>query len=229
MLYITYYKLKLSNYIENRQKIEKGEKKNMKTRKVATPLPILASIGFAIVVLAVPFIVANHYIFVENMKYSADSYLFFFWGKYYTVTGTNLIQSQTIMYDLGDFPIYAMMFIVAGIILGAMSVFGGRGLVLNVKGREMRLKLDKNPMWFQMPAMILLLVSYIYMNVAAGSFANVLRANGYTVESGPALDFLLGSIVAMTISILMTAGKYLKDEKVQQIGEKIIPIDRKTS
>lgn len=185
----------------------------MKTRKVASSLPLLAGMGLSIVALAVPFLLANHYIFVETTRYSADNYLFFFWGKYYTVSGANMIQSQMMLYDQGDFPVYAMAFIIIGIILGAISLFGGRGLVLNIKGRELKLKLDTNPVWLQAIATVLILVSYLYMNRAIDILSNVLREDAYTVEYGPALDFLLGGIVAMAISTLMTARKFLKESK----------------
>jgi hypothetical protein len=185
----------------------------MKTRKVAAMLPLLAGIGLGIAALAVPFLVANHYIMAEGKRYAADNLLFFFWGKYYTVAGANLIQSQIDVYDFGDFPIYAMAVIIIGLILAVVSMFGGRGVILNIKGRVLKLKLDTSPIWLQMFATILILLSYIYMNDATGILTTQLQMANYTVENGPSTDFLLGSIIALIISTTMTAVKFLKDTK----------------
>ena len=76
----------------------------MKTKRVASMLPLLAGIGMGIAALASPFISANHYVMAEGKRFTADHLLFFFWGKYYTVAGANLIQSQMDTYDFGDFP-----------------------------------------------------------------------------------------------------------------------------
>lgn len=183
----------------------------MKTKKVATVLPLLAGIGLGIVSLAVPFLLANHYIWAEGKRYSADNYLFFFWGKYYTVAGTKMIQSQMVMYDFGDFPTYAMIAVVIGLVLAAISFFGGRGLILNIKGRELKMTLDYNPIWLQIYSTGLLLIAYIYMNEAIKSILMpALQTNNYVIDYGPSFDFLLGSIIAMSLSVVMTTVKYLK-------------------
>lgn len=182
----------------------------MKTKKIAGLLPSLASIGLGIVSLMVPFLLANHYIFTEGKRYSVDNYLFFFWGKYYTVVGSKIIQSKTVMYDFGDFPVYVMIVIVVALVLMAMSIFGGRGLVLNIKGREVKLKLDYSPLWLQIYAFGLLLIAYIYLGNATEMLTGVLEINNYTVERGPSFDFLLGSLIAAVISIVIIATKYLK-------------------
>lgn len=184
----------------------------MKTRKVASMLPLLAGIGLGIVAIATPFLIANHYIFAEGKMFTADNYLFFFWGKYYTVAGANLVQSQMITYDLGDFPIYAMIVTAIGLILAAVSMFGGRGVILSIKGRTLKLKLDTNPAWLQLFAVIFVTLSYFYMSNASDMLTKELQANNYVVENGPSSDFLLGSIVALTISAIMTAVKFLKKD-----------------
>jgi hypothetical protein len=183
----------------------------MKTKKVATFLPLLAGIGFGVVSLAVPFLLANHYIFVEGVRYSADNYLFFLWGKYYTVAGSNLIQSRTVMYDFGDFPIYAMIAVAIGMIFAAISMFSGKGLILNVKGRVLKFKVDINPIWLQATSVALVLMSYIYMNTATTALIRTLVTNNYITESGPSMQFMLGSILALSITTIMTAAKYMKD------------------
>ena len=186
----------------------------MKTKKVASVLPLLTGIGLGIVSLAVPFLLANHYIWADGKRYSADNYLFFFWGKYYTVAGTKMIQSQTVMYDFGDFPVYAMVAVVIGLALAAIAFFGGRGLILNIKGRELKMKLDYNPIWLQIYSTGLLLIAYIYMNEATKSLIPVLEINNYTIDYGPSFDFLLGSIIAMVLSVVMTTVKYLKTKNI---------------
>lgn len=187
----------------------------MKTKKIASTLPLLAGIALGIVALSTPFLLANHYIFVEDTRYSADNYLFFFWGKYYTVSGEKMIQSAMTYYDLGDFPVYPMAAIIIALILGVISMFGGRGLILNVKGREVRLKLDINPIWLQTYSAALLILAYTYMNDAVMSLIILLQVNNYVVEFGPSMDFLLGSMVAIIISAVMTAIKFLKTKDVQ--------------
>lgn len=184
----------------------------MKTKRVASMLPLLAGIGMGIAALASPFLSANHYVFAEGKKYTADNLLFFFWGKYYTVAGANLIQSQMDTYDFGDFPMYAMAVIIVGLILAAVSMFGGRGIILNIKGRILKLKLDTNPIWLQMFATIFIVLSYIYMSNASTMLTTELQMDRYVAENGPALDFLLGSAVALAISTIMTTVKFLKDD-----------------
>ncbi len=190
----------------------------MKTKRVASMLPLLAGIGMGIAALASPFLSASHYIFAEGKRYTADHLLFFFWGKYYTVTGSNLIKSQMEIYDFGDFPIYTMAVVIIGLILGIVSTLGGRGIVLNIKGRILKLKLDTNPVWFQMFATIFVALSYIYMNNATGKLATVLLIDNYIPEYGPSIDFLLGSAVALAISTIMTASKFLREGS--KIGSK---------
>lgn len=188
----------------------------MKTKKVAAMMPLLAGIGLGIVSLSTPFLLANHYIWVETTRYSADNYLFFFWGKYYTVSGTNLIQSAMTYYDFGDFPIYPMIAIIIALILGTMSILGGRGLILNVKGREIKLKFDINPIWLQTYSAALLILAYVYMNDAVMTLIIALQMNNYVVEFGPSLDFLLGSLVAIGMSAVMTTVKLLKAKEVRK-------------
>lgn len=193
----------------------------MKTKKVAAFLPLLTSIGLGIVSLAVPFLLANHYIFVEGTRYSADNYLFFLWGKYYTVTGANLIQSKMIMYSFGDFPMYAMIAVVIGLLFGIVSMFAGRGIVLGLKGREFKFKLDINPIWLQITSFALLLASYLYMSEASKALAFALTKNNYMVGYGPSIDFLLGSMLAMVLTVVMTIMKLRKENRKlqQQISE----------
>lgn len=185
----------------------------MKTKKVGAILPLLAGIGLSIISLTLPFIMANHYIFAEGKRYSADNYLFFFWGKYYTVAGANLIQSQAITNDFGDWPLYVMISIIIGLIIAALSMFGGRGLVLNIKGRNLKLKFDINPVWLQASATILILASYLYTTNALSDLVTLLQANNYVVEYGPSLDFLLGGLIALIISTIMTSVKFLSGRK----------------
>src|SRR3990167_10084230 len=182
----------------------------MRTRKVAAFLPLLASIGLGIVSLTVPFLLANHYRIVEGVRYSVDNYLFFLWGKYYTVTGAKMIQSKMVLYTLGDFPMYAMIAIIIGILFAVISMFAGRGIVLGFKGREFKLKLDTNPIWLQVSAFALFLASYLYLKEATQVLVMALMVNNYVVEHGPAIDFLLGSIVAMVFTIGMTLVKLRK-------------------
>ncbi len=182
----------------------------MKTKRYGSILPLVAGIAFGIVALAVPFLLANHYIMVEGKRYSTDNYLFLYWARYYTVTGTNLIQSQMDTYDFGDFPVYAMIVIIIGLILAVISMFAGRGIILNIKGREIKIKLDINPLWLQMAAAVLVIVSHIYMTGATEVLATTLKMDNYVVENGPSMDFLLGSAIALAISTIMTTVKFLK-------------------
>lgn len=191
----------------------------MKTKRVASMMPLLASIGFGIITLATPFLLANHNIMVDNKSYSVDNYLFFFWAKYYTVTGVNMVQSQTSMYDFGDFPIYAMAAIIIGMVLEAASIFGGRGIILNIKGRELKIKLDTNPVYLQVFGLAMLVMSYIYLGRGSALLGLDLQFNNYVVENGPAVEFLFGSIIALSIATVMTAAKYLKEEKLPKNGK----------
>lgn len=184
----------------------------MKTRKIASSLPLLAGIALGIVSLTVPFLLAKHSIFTGENKYTVDNYLFFLWGKYYTVVGTKQIISQWVMYDFGDFPMYAMVSIIIGIIVGAMSLIVGRGVILNVKGRALKLKLDVNPLWFQMASIALLLFSFLYMNEAKNSLYYSLTSANYEIENGPYFEFLAGSIAAFVISAAMTGIRFVKEE-----------------
>lgn len=185
----------------------------MKTKKVAASLPLIAGIILGAIGLTMPFLRADHYIWVENVRNSVDNYLFFFWGKLYTVTGSKVAMSKTVLYDLGDFPIYAMVAIILALVFASVSIFAGRGLVLGIKGRELKLKLDINPVWFQIPAVILTVASLIYMNEGIKMLTPILETNNYIVERGVALDFLSGSIVALAVAIVMTAARFLKDKK----------------
>lgn len=188
----------------------------MKVKKVAAFLPLMTSIGLGIVSLVVPFLLANHYIFADGTRYSADNYLFFLWGKYYTVAGTKMIQSKMVMYSLGDFPIYAMISIAIGLLLGTLSMISGRGIVLNVKGRTLKLKLDTNPIWLQIASFAFLLAPYLYLNEASKALAYALIIDNYIVESGPSIDFLLGSMLAMAITIIMTTSRLWKENRSAQ-------------
>jgi hypothetical protein len=185
----------------------------MKTKRVASMLPLLAGIGLGIAAIASPFLSSSHYVFADGVRYTADHLLFFFWGKYYTVAGANAIQSQLDTYDFGDFPMYAMSVVVLGLILGTISMFGGRGIILNIKGRVLKLKLDINPVWLQLFATIFVFLSYIYMNNATNLLIGDLQMDNYVSEYGPSVDFLLGSAVALGISTIMTATKYMKEDK----------------
>lgn len=188
----------------------------MKTRKVAAFLPLMTSIGLGIVSLAVPFLLANHYIFADGTRYSADNYLFFLWGKYYTVAGAKLIQSKMVMYSLGDFPMYTMIVVIIGLLFGVLSMFAGRGIVLNIKGRMLKLKLDTNPVWLQITSFALLLASYLYLAEASKALAYALVVNNYVTEQGPSIDFLLGSILAMILTIVLTIAKSWKESRKTQ-------------
>lgn len=188
----------------------------MKTRKVAAFLPLISSVGMGIVSLAVPFLLANHYIFAEGIRYSADNYLFFLWGKYYTVAGSKMIQSKMVMYSLGDFPMYAMIAIIIGILFAVISMFAGRGIILNIKGRVLKLKLDTNPIWLQVMSLAFLLGSYLYLNEASKALTYALVKNNYVVEIGPSIDFLLGAILAIVMTMVMTIAKSWKDSRRSQ-------------
>lgn len=188
----------------------------MKTKKIAASLPLIAGIILGVIGLTLPFAKADHWIFVETTRYNVDNYLFFFWGKLYTVTGAKAQMSKMILYDFGDFPVYVMITIALALIFAAASIFAGRGLVLNVKGREFKLKLDINPLWLQIPATLLIIFSIIYLDGATKDLARLLAANNYIMTGGPAIEFLLGSIVAMTIAAIMTAVRLLRDRKDQK-------------
>lgn len=188
----------------------------MKTRKVAAFLPLLVSIGLGIVAIAVPFLLAKHFVNVEGTMYNVDNYLFFFWGKYYTVTGSNLIQSKMILYTLGDYPMYAMIAIVIGTLFAVLSMITGRGIVLGFKGRELKFKLNTNPIWLQFTSFSLLLAAYLYMKEANRLLVMALIVNNYTVEYGPAVEFLLGSMLAMALTMIMTLIKLRKDSQKTQ-------------
>lgn len=185
----------------------------MKTKKIAASLPLMAGIILGVIGLTLPFAKADHWIFVETTKYNVDNYLFFFWGKYYTVTGSRAIMSKMVLYDFGDFPVYVMIAIALALVFAVASIFAGRGLVLNVKGREFKLKLDINPLWLQIPAALLIVFSIIYLDRATQMLARMLVANNYITTAGPAIDFLLGSVAALSIATIMTAMRLFKDRK----------------
>lgn len=185
----------------------------MRMKIKATVLPQLVGIALGIVSMAVPWIIANHYRFVEGVRYSVDNYLFFLWGKYYTVTGSKVIQSRMILYDIGDFPLYAMIVIIIAIIIGTISLAPGRGLILNVKGRQLKLKVSANPIYLLATSTALLLFSYLYLRTSALALEVALVINNYYVEFGPSLDFLLGSVASFGIATIMTAIKYLKTDE----------------
>lgn len=189
----------------------------MKTRKVAAFLPLLASIGLGIVSLAVPFLLANHYIWVEGERHPADNYLFFLWGKYYTVAGAKLIQSKMVLYTFGDFPMYAMITIIIGILFAVLSMFAGRGIVLGFKGREFKFRLNTNPVWLQITSFTLFLAAYMYMNEATKALSATLIKSNYIVEHGPAIDFMLGSMIALVLTIIMTIMKLRKESRKAQL------------
>jgi hypothetical protein len=189
----------------------------MKTKKFAVSLPLLACLVLGISSIAAPFLLAGHYVSVYAgdsgaNKYNVDNYIFFLWGKYYTVVGTQNILSRTIMYDLGDFPVYAMIMITVAIIMAAASLFTGRGLVANVKGKVLKLKMDINPLWFQGSAFALLLLSYVYLQAGVKMLDTWLLHNDYEVQTGISLDLLMGSIVALAITLVMTVIKSRKEK-----------------
>ena len=193
----------------------------MKTKKVTASLPILACVLLGIASLGAPFLMANHYIYVGDTRYSVDNYLFFLWGKYYTVVGTQQISSSTVMYDLGDFPVYAMIMIAVALIAAVMSLFSGRGLVLNVKGRILKIRMDTNPLWFQSSAVALLLIAYVYLGDGAKFLETRLLSNNYEVQNGLSFDLLLGSLVSLVISSFMTGLKFLKDKGEKSVRKSI--------
>lgn len=191
----------------------------MKNRKLSVSLPLLACIILGLSALGAPFLIANHYVSVyasgpnSNIRYNVDNYVFFLWGKYYTVTGTQQILSQIVTYDLGDFPLYTMILIIVSLVLAAFSIFCGRGLVVNVKGKVLKLRIDVNPLWFQAPAFVLLLVSYVYLGDGTKMLDIWLLKNNYEVQNGMVLDLLSGSIIALAITLVMTAIKLKKEDK----------------
>lgn len=197
----------------------------MKTKTIASSLPLLAGIALGAAALFTPFLVANHWILTGTGRYNVDNYLFFFWGKYYTVTGANSIASMMIMYDMGDFPMYAMILIVLGIITGASSILAGRGVVLNIKGRVLKMKLDVNPVWLQAASVAMLLLSYLYMGIAVKGLDTMLLKGNYELTSGPALDFLAGSMFAFIMSMVLTGWKFLKEEDAKSKKTMAVPVD----
>jgi len=189
----------------------------MKTKKVAASLPLMAGIILGAIGLTMPFLRADHYIYVDaTTRNSVDNYQFFFWGKYYTVAGSKAVLSKMVLYDFGDFPVYAMAAIILALVLAAASIFAGRGLVMSVKGKELKLKLDINPIWFQIPAATLIALSLVYMNEGIKLLGLVLEQNLYVVETGVAIDFLLGSVASLVIATIMTATRFLKERKQAQ-------------
>lgn len=193
----------------------------MRTKKVAASLPLLACVLLGIASLGAPFLMANHYIYVGDTRYSADNYLFFLWGKYYTVVGTQQISSSTVMYDLGDFPVYTMIMIAVALIIAVMSLFSGRGLILNIKGRVLRIRMDMNPLWFQGSAVALLLISYVYLGDGAKFLEARLLINNYEVQNGLSFDLLLGSLVSLVMSLFITALKFLKNKGDKSIESSV--------
>ncbi len=189
----------------------------MKTKKISISLPLLACIVLGITSLAMPFLVASHYVYLysgdtnSNTRYNVDNYIFFLWGKYYTVTGTQQILSQTVMYDLGDFPVYVMIMVTGALVLAVASVFCGRGLVVNVKGKILKLRMDVNPLWFQGSAIAFLFVSYVYLGYGVKMLDTWLLQNNYEVQNGLTQDLLSGSIVALAVTLIMTAIKSRKE------------------
>lgn len=196
----------------------------MKTKKVTASLPLLACVLLGIASLGAPFMMANHYIYVGDTRYSTDNYLFFLWGKYLTVVGTQQISSATVMYDLGDFPVYTMILIVMAITIASVSLFSGRGLILNIKGKVLKIRLDMNPMWFQMTGLTLLIVAYVYLGEGAKVLeASLLRSN-YEIQNGISFDFMLGSLISLVMCSFITGIKLLKDkgEKTVKIGKSVV-------
>jgi hypothetical protein len=193
----------------------------MKTKKVTASLPLLACVLLGIASLGTPFLMASHYITVGDTRYSTDNYLFFLWGKYLTVVGTQQISSSTVMYDLGDFPVYSMILIVMAITIASASLFSGRGLILNMKGRVLKIRLDMNPLWFQMTGLALLLVAYVYLGDGAKMLEATLLRSNYEIQNGLSFDFLLGSLISLVMSSFITGIKLLKDK-----GEKTVKIEK---
>ncbi len=193
----------------------------MKTKKITASLPLLACVLLGIASLGVPFLMANHYIYVGDTRYSTDNYLFFLWGKYLTVVGTQQISSATTMYDLGDFPVYAMILIIMAIAIASVSIFSGRGLILNIRGRVLKIRLDMNPLWFQVTGVALLLIAYVYLGDGAKMLEATLLRSNYEIQNGLSFDFLLGSLVSLVMSSFITGIKFLKDK-----GEKPVKIEK---
>lgn len=150
-----------------------------------------------------------------------DNVAYFLWGHQYTVSGPKVSQSQFVAYNWEDFPFYSMILVIIAIIIGVLSLAHGRGTNMVIKGREIKLKVSTNPLVLLTISAILISIAAIYLYFAANATViPLLKEYNYNiVEYGYGLKFMVVSVVAFLISIVMTLFDYRKQEKEEQKRE----------
>lgn len=180
-------------------------------------LPLVVGMALAAISTSIPWLTANHYQELFGKKEVVDNYVYFLWGHIYKVIGTKQMLSTTTIYDYRDFPFIAMIFIAIALLLGIVSLFGGRGAVLNIRGKELKWSSKMNPGYFTLIGSAILLLAWYYMQTAPKQhLLQILEGRQYVPEFGPSLDYMLGASIAYAVATFMTFYKTNKNEAIKE-------------
>lgn len=184
----------------------------MKTKTVLFPtifaiLMAISSIGFPIPgsTYGTPWMTAIHsQTMPDNQTYGVDNIAFYLWGHQYTVVGKT-IQSAFKPYDWRDFPFYSMWAIIIAVICGVLAIIVSRSAIITIKGKEIRLNRNINPLILLMMSTFLTAFAVIYLYTAAEkTIVPTLQSNNYIAEYSYGIKFMAVSVVAFLTSVVMT-------------------------
>lgn len=177
--------------------------------KVKAPvLPLTIGIVLGAISLTMPWLAARKYQEALGQTVVVERYLYFLWGHSFTVYGkedftqtfyTNYIQN---IFNGIDFPVISMLLIIISIVLGLVSFLGGRGTIINLRSRQIRIKPFQNPVLVLIVSALLPLAAWYYLQLGA-TIVKGLHSN-YEITNGPANEFMLGSFIAFALTALIT-------------------------
>lgn len=185
--------------------------------KIKAPvLPLLLGVILGIVSLTMPWLVARRYQDAVGQTVIVERYMYYLWGHSYTVYGKeDVIQTfysyylQNIFQGI-DFPVIAMGLILISIVLGLVSFLGGRGTIISMRSKQIRIKPFQNPLFALMISAILPLLAWVYLLSGMTVIKELHPA--FEIIKGPANDFMLGSFIAYLLTAAITY-KRMRDEK----------------
>lgn len=199
----------------------------MKTRAVLFPtlfaiLMAVSSIGFPIpgTQYGTPWLTAVHEqnINATGQTIGVDNIAFYLWGHQYTVVGKTM-DSKFVTYVPGEeFPFYSMIAIIIAIITGLVAITSNRNYATVIRGKDVKLGFNTNPLTFIIASMALMSIATIYLYLAANStIVPMLKASNYAiVEYSYGIKFMAISAAVFLISAVMTRLNYLSDKKEEE-------------
>lgn len=187
--------------------------------KIKAPvLPLLLGVILGIIALTMPWLVARRYQEALGQTVTVERYMYYLWGQSYTVYGKEGMQQtfytnyfQTIFEGI-DFPAISMALVLISIILGIVSILGGRGTIINLRSKQIKIQPFKNPVVPLSVSAILTLMAWYYLRLGAPVIWNI--HSNLEVMYGPANEFMLGSFFAFTLTAIITY-KRIRDERLR--------------